>query len=83
MTETMPHNAAGGTDRINMLAIIGFVVAFPVGIVGAVISVVALAEVRRKKERGTGLAVAGIVIGSFWVVFFAIALIIHAVVVLK
>ncbi|QHF21675.1 DUF4190 domain-containing protein [Rathayibacter sp. VKM Ac-2762] len=64
-TSTAPH-----TDRLNTLSIAGFVLAFVLNVVGLVVSLVALAQIRRTGERGRGLAIAGVVVGGFWFVLF-------------
>lgn len=68
------------TDRLNTLAIVGFVLAFVANIVGLVVSVIALVQIARTGERGRGLAIAGVVVGGFWFALFGGALIVHAVV---
>lgn len=50
----------------NALAIIGFILAFipKIWIVSLIISIVALVQISKTKEKGKGLAIAGIVISS-------------------
>jgi hypothetical protein len=64
----------------NGLAVAGFVCSFfgLVGVLGIIFGCVALAQIRRRGQRGQGLAIAGLVIGSFWVCFYLIGLIIAA-----
>jgi vacuolar-type H+-ATPase subunit I/STV1 len=71
--------AAPSSDRLNTLSIAGFVLAFVANIVGLVVSVIALAQIRRTGERGRGLAIAGVVVGGFWFALFAVVLVVRAV----
>ncbi len=48
-------------QKTNALAVIGLVSAFFVPLIGLVLSVVGLAQINKKKEKGKGLAVAGII----------------------
>lgn len=80
MTTLEQHpTAPAPTDRLNTLAIAGFVLAFVANIVGLVVSVVALVQISRSGERGRGLAITGIVVGGFWFALFGGALLVHAV----
>jgi hypothetical protein len=73
-----PNAPVGTSDRYNVLAIVGFVLAFVVNIGGLVVSIIALTQIKRTGERGRGLAIAGIIIsalslilGIVFVVLFA------------
>ncbi|MFI1521443.1 DUF4190 domain-containing protein [Kitasatospora cineracea] len=57
----------------NGLAIASLVVSFLcfVGAAGIIMGAIALRQIKRTGERGRGLAIAGIVIGSLWLVVFA------------
>ncbi|MBF4594080.1 DUF4190 domain-containing protein [Curtobacterium flaccumfaciens] len=64
------------SDRFNVMAIVGFVLAFVVNIAGLVVSIIALSQIKKTGERGRGLALAGIIIsalslvfGIIWVIF--------------
>ncbi len=50
-------------------AIVGFVMAFFVPIVGLILGIVSLTQIRKTGQRGHGLALASIVIGSAYTVF--------------
>ena len=52
----------------NVLSIIGFILAFVIPPAGLIISIIALIQQSRSKERGRGLAIAGIVVGAVIVV---------------
>ncbi len=47
----------------NTLAIVGFILAFFVSLVGAILGFVALSQIKRTGEQGRGLAIAAIIIG--------------------
>ncbi|MBT1582846.1 DUF4190 domain-containing protein [Curtobacterium flaccumfaciens] len=80
-----PYAAGGQTygapmqpssDRFNVMAIVGFVLAFVVNIAGLVVSIIALSQIKKTGERGRGLALAGVIIsalslvfGIFWIIF--------------
>lgn len=49
--------------KTNTLAIVGFVLSFLLNIVGAIISLVALSQIKKSGEKGRGLAIAGAIIG--------------------
>ena len=80
MTNAQPYQpaAAPASDRYNVLAIIGFVLAFVVNIAGLVVSIIALNQIKKSGERGHGLALAGVIIsaisivfGVIWIIFVA------------
>ncbi len=48
----------------NGLAIAGFVLAFFMPLVGLVLSIVGLTQIKKRHQNGEGLAIAGIVISS-------------------
>lgn len=52
------------TTKFNVLAIVGFVLAFFgwLAVVGLVLEIIALGQIKRTGERGRNLAVAGIVV---------------------
>ncbi len=47
----------------NTLAIVGFILAFFVNLVGVILGFVALSQIKRTGEQGRGLAIAAIIIG--------------------
>ncbi|WNY33058.1 DUF4190 domain-containing protein [Curtobacterium flaccumfaciens] len=57
------------SDRFNVMAIVGFVLAFVVNIAGLVVSIIALSQIKKTGERGRGLALAGVIISALSVVF--------------
>jgi len=60
----------------NTMAIVGFILAFFVSIVGAVLGFVALSQIKRTGEQGRGLAIAAVIIGLVEVVLTIILTII-------
>jgi hypothetical protein len=69
-----PTSYQGGysTASYNVLAIVGFVLAFVVPIGGIVCGHIALAQIRRTHERGRGLALAATILGYVFVAFFVV-----------
>ncbi|MCH9275560.1 DUF4190 domain-containing protein [Bifidobacterium amazonense] len=51
-------------QRWNILSIVGFVLAFPIPPVGLVLSIIALVQINKSREKSKGLAIAGIVVGA-------------------
>ena len=58
--------------KFNKLAIIGFILSFiaPFAIVGVGLCIYALTQIKKKDQRGRGLAIAGIIIGSIAFIVF-------------
>lgn len=58
------------TTKFNVLSIVGFVLAFLgwLAVVGLILEIVALGQIKRTGERGHGLAVAGIIIAVVMIV---------------
>jgi uncharacterized membrane protein len=52
----------------NVLAIVGFILAFLVSIAGLVISIIAFVQIKKTGDKGRGLALAGIIIGAVFLV---------------
>ena len=61
------------TNRTNGLAIAGFIVSFFAGVVGLILSIVGLVQIRKTNEGGKGLAIAGITISAVKILFSIIA----------
>lgn len=55
--------------RTNVLAVLALILAFVVAPVGLILGIVALSQIRKRGESGTGLAVAGVVIGAIGTLF--------------
>ncbi len=56
------NNSSGKNNKTNPLAIIGFILAFFLPLIGFILSLVGLIQINKKKENGKGLAIAGIVV---------------------
>ncbi|WP_348787839.1 DUF4190 domain-containing protein [Leifsonia sp. NPDC080035] len=63
----------------NVLAIVGFILAFFVSIVGVILGFVALSQIKKTGEQGRGLAIAAIIIGFAEIVIGIIIAIIVAI----
>ncbi len=61
--------------RTNTLAIIGFILSFISGIVGLIVSIIALAKIKKTGENGKELAIAGIIIGIIMTIIILLSLI--------
>lgn len=59
---------ADQTGPSNIFAIIGFVLAFVIPFFGLVVSIVGLVEAKNYRNKGKGLAIAGIIISCLWFV---------------
>ncbi len=62
--------------KTNTLAIVGFILAFVVTVAGIVVSFIALSQIKKTGEGGHGLALAGVILGFvfslFWVIYFVV-----------
>ncbi len=60
-------------QKTNVLAIVGFILAFFVSVAGIIVSAIALGQIKRTGEGGRGLAIAGVIVGIvvtlIWVVW--------------
>lgn len=63
-------------EPFNSLAIAGFVLAFGSTMIGLVVCIIALAQIRRTGQRGKGMALAGLVVSSFATIAGTVGLII-------
>ncbi|NII52144.1 DUF4190 domain-containing protein [Frigoribacterium endophyticum] len=64
---------AASTGRTNVLAIVGIILAFIVPLVGVILGFVARSQIKRTGEKGSGLALAAIIIGLVFIVVGIIA----------
>jgi peptidyl-prolyl cis-trans isomerase B (cyclophilin B) len=64
----MPQSA-GTAAGYNVLAIVGFILAFVFNIAGLVVSLIALSKIKKTGERGRGLALAGVIISIVSIIF--------------
>jgi|HubBroStandDraft_5_1064220.scaffolds.fasta_scaffold532758_2 hypothetical protein len=70
-----PAYAPAG-PRTNVLAIVGFILAFVVTLAGIIVSAIALKQIKQTGEGGHGLALAGVILGIvfsvFWIIYFVV-----------
>jgi uncharacterized membrane protein len=66
--------------RTNVLAIVGFILAFLVSVVGIILSFIALSQIKKTGEGGHGLALAGVIIGfvvtAIYIVYIVVVVIV-------
>ncbi len=74
-----PYQPVPPQQSYNVLAIVGFVLAFFTTIIGLIISIIALNQIKKSGEKGRGFAIAGIwisiiemVLGIVLVIVFSI-----------
>jgi len=82
MTTPQPYGAPGApaqTDKTNVLAIVGIILAFFVPLVGVILGFVARSQIKRTGEKGSGLALAAIIIGLVIIVIYVIGVIVFSV----
>jgi hypothetical protein len=68
-----PQPPRGGTNGMAIAAMVcgicGFLCLVP-GLVGIILGVVSLPQIKRSQQSGRGMAIAGIVTGSLWILAF-------------
>lgn len=67
--------AVPANERWNVLAIVGFVLAFFVSLGAVICGHIALSQIKRTGEKGRGLALAAVILGYAGILFGIIALI--------
>jgi Domain of unknown function (DUF4190) len=64
--------------KTNVLAIVGFILAFVVTLAGIIVSAIALRQIKQTGEGGHGLALAGVILGIvfsiFWIIYFVVVI---------
>ena len=63
----MPQSA-GTAAGYNVLAIVGFILAFVFSLAGLVVSIIAFSQIKKTGERGHGLALAGVILSAVFLV---------------
>ncbi|KRC51108.1 hypothetical protein ASE16_09260 [Leifsonia sp. Root227] len=58
-----PYQGAPAARGYNTMAIVAFILAFFVNIVGIILGFVALSQIKKTGEQGRGLAIAAVIIG--------------------
>jgi hypothetical protein len=70
------YQPAAAGPRTNVLAIVGFILSFVVTVAGIVVSFIALSQIKKTGEGGHGLALAGVILGFvfslFWIIYFVV-----------
>ena len=69
-----------GEPKNNTLAIVGFILSFIIPIVGLILCIIALVQIKKTGEKGKGLAVAGIILFGVLALIVIIAIIVSFVV---
>ena len=69
------NHQPAGPQKTNTLAIVGLVLAFIAAPIGAIISFVALGQIKKTGEGGRGLALAGAILGILFTVFSILVII--------
>jgi len=72
--------AAGPARPTNVLSIIALIAAFVVPLAGIIVGAIALGQIKKTGESGHGLALAGLVLGAVFTLFYVIGVIIYVVV---
>ena len=75
------NSAPAASDQTNVLAIVGFVLAFLIPIAGLICSVIGKREAPKYGGNGTGLATAGIAISIVEMVLAVILIVIYVIVI--
>ncbi len=61
-------------EQTNTISIIGFVLSIFDGLIGMILSIIALVQINKTGEKGKGLAIAGIIISALRMIFTLILL---------
>lgn len=69
----------GGQRKTNTMAILALVFAFIVAPLGVIFGFVARSQIKRTGEAGSGLALAGIIVGLVAVAFYVLAIVLFVV----
>lgn len=66
--------------KTNTFALVGFILSFFLGIVGSILCLVGLEEIKKTGEDGKGLAIAGIIIGFIPLVLFILIMLLYIII---
>ena len=77
-----PYTApvAGPGRPTNVLSIIALIGAFVIPLAGIIVGAIALGQIKKTGEAGHGLALAGVILGIVFTLFYIIGVIIYVVV---
>ncbi|NRD26639.1 DUF4190 domain-containing protein [Frigoribacterium sp. VKM Ac-2836] len=68
MSNTAMPQSAGTAAGYNVLAIVGFILAFVFSLAGLIVSLISLSQIKKTGERGHGLALAGVILSAVFLV---------------
>jgi hypothetical protein len=71
--------AAGPARPTNVLSIIALIGAFVIPLAGIIVGAIALGQIKKTGEAGHGLALAGVILGVVFSLFYVIGIIIYIV----
>ncbi|WP_123519553.1 DUF4190 domain-containing protein [Frigoribacterium sp. PhB24] len=75
-SNTAMPQSAGTAAGYNVLAIVGFILAFVFPLAGLIVSIIALSQIKKTGERGHGLALAGVILSiAFMVIYIILAIV--------
>ena len=72
--------AAPAGPKTNVLAIVGFILAFFVSVAGIIVSAIALGQIKKTGEGGHGLAVGGIIVGIVVTLLYVVIIIVNVII---
>lgn len=72
-TPAPPVAAIAPAAKTNVMAVVGLVLAFFAAPLGLILSLIALAQIKKRGEGGKGVAIAGAIIGAVGTLFLALA----------
>ncbi|CAN5197717.1 hypothetical protein BH11ACT4_BH11ACT4_00660 [soil metagenome] len=72
--------AAGPARPTNVLSIIALIGAFVIPLAGIIVGAISLGQIKKTGENGRGLALAGVILGSVFTLFYLIFIIVYFVV---
>jgi hypothetical protein len=75
-TNTQPTIQPQQSDHTNSWAIVGFIFAFLFPLLGLIFSIISLSEIKKKNEKGRGLAIAGIIVSIAFMIILVVVLLI-------
>lgn len=73
----MDNNGVNKVRLTNTMALVGFVMSFFQPTVGLILSIIAMNQIKKTNEDGSGLALAGIIISSILLVILLFILFIY------
>jgi Domain of unknown function (DUF4190) len=74
------YQPAPVAQKTNVLAIVGFILAFFVSVAGIIVSAIALGQIKKTGEGGHGLAVAGVIVGIVVTLLYVVIIIVNVII---